>query len=308
MDDIHPFNIAISDHDLTDLYRRLELTRLPDELNLPVDEAWDWGVPLGVLKPVIEYWRTKYDWRAVEAKINETLPQFSTHVDSRDHGSLQVHLVHKRSNHQNAIPLLFVHGWPGNFLEVSKMIDELTNPTDPKHPSFHVVAPSLPGFVFSQRASTPGMDTIATAFLFDKLMSKLGYKHYIAQGGDWGARVCRALAMYHQDTCLGTHSNLISYGFPSTWRNPVISLKIALGKQGLPGGYSSSEIEGLKRGSDFVTTGNAYMKLQGTRPQTLAVTLSDSPVGLLAWIGEKLYAWTDNYHWTPEEWITWVML
>ncbi|KAG9100073.1 hypothetical protein FS749_016342 [Ceratobasidium sp. UAMH 11750] len=114
--------------------------------------------------------------------------------------------------------------------------------------------------------------------------------------------------MYHQDTCLGTHSNLISYGAPSFWRNPIITLRTTLGQNGLPGGYSADELQGLQRRKDFVTVGNAYMKLQGTKPQTLAVALSDSPVGLLAWIGEKLYAWTDNYPWTPEELITWTML
>ncbi|KAG9099059.1 hypothetical protein FRC06_005699, partial [Ceratobasidium sp. 370] len=139
---IHPFNISVSDHDLTDLYKRLEHTRLPDELDLPIDQAWDWGMPLAVLKPVVEYWRTQYDWRAVEAKLNQTLPQFTTRIDSREHGPLTIHFVHKRSSDPKATPLLFVHGWPGNFLEVSKIIDELANPTDPKHPSFHVVAPS----------------------------------------------------------------------------------------------------------------------------------------------------------------------
>jgi hypothetical protein len=116
--EIHPFNIAVPDDDLTDLYRRLELTRLPDELDLPVDQAWDWGIPLAVLKPVVEYWRTQYDWRAVEEKINRTLPQFTTNVHSREHGPLDIHFVHKRSDNPAATPLLFVHGWPGNFLEV----------------------------------------------------------------------------------------------------------------------------------------------------------------------------------------------
>ncbi|KAG8742541.1 hypothetical protein FRC10_001308 [Ceratobasidium sp. 414] len=306
--DIHPFKIAVSDNDLTDLYKRLEHTRLPDELDLPIDQAWDWGMPLAVLKPVVEYWRTQYDWRAVEEKLNQTLPQFTTRIDSREHGSLTVHFVHERSSDPKATPLLFVHGWPGNFLEVSKIINELTNPTNPKHPSFHVVAPSLPGFVFSQRANTPGMDAISSGYIFDKLMLKLGYKYYLAQGGDWGARVCRALAMYHQDTCLGTHSNLISYGAPSFWRNPIITFRTVLGQKGLPGGYPADELQGLQRRKDFVTVGNAYMRLQGTKPQTLAVALSDSPVGLLAWMGEKLYAWTDNYPWTPEELITWTML
>ncbi|KAF8610282.1 alpha/beta-hydrolase [Ceratobasidium sp. AG-I] len=306
--EIRPFNISVSDQTLNELYAKLELTRLPDELDLPPGQEWDWGIPLAVLKPVIEYWRTKYDWRSVEANINQTLPQFITHINSLNHGSQEVHFVHKRSTNPAATPLIFLHGWPGNFLEVSKIIDELTDPTDPKHPSFHVVVPSLPGFVFSQRASTPGMDAKTTAFLLDKLMIKLGYKHYLAQGGDWGSMVCRNFAIYHQDTCLGTHQNLFIGGPPSLFRNPLILAKTVLGFAGLPGGYSQDDVDGLKEAQQFATTGAGYSTLQGTRPQTLAVALSDSPVGLLAWIGEKLYAWSDNYPWTPEELITWTML
>lgn len=306
--EIRPFTIAVSDQELEDLSTKLALTRLPDELDLPVDQAWDWGIPLAVIKPVLEYWRTKYNWREVEAKINRTLPQFITHVDSQNHGPLEIHFVHKRSDNPAATPLLFIHGWPGNFLEVSKMIDELANPSDPKHPAFHVVAPSIPGYVFSQRPSAPGVDVKGTAFLFDKLMAKLGYNHYLAQGGDLGSRICRCLALFHQDRCLGTHTNLITYGLPSFWRNPVISLKLMLGRAGLPGGYSEDDLQGLKRAEDFVKKGSAYRTLHGTRPQTLAFALTDSPVGLLAWIGEKMYVWTDNYPWTPEELVTWTML
>ncbi|ELU36190.1 epoxide hydrolase [Rhizoctonia solani AG-1 IA] len=268
LSDIRPFTISVPDDDLTELYKKLELTRLPDELDLPSGQEWEWGIPLAVLKPTIDYWREKYDWRAVEKNINRTLPQFTTTVQSRNHGSQSVHFVFKKSDNPTAIPLLFVHGWPGNFLEVSKMVDELANPSDPKHPAFHVVAPSLPGFVFSERASTPGMDVIGTAFVFDGLMTKLGFKHYLAQGGDWGSRVCRALALYHKETCLGTHANLISYGAPTFWRNPIIGLKLVLGANSIPGGYSADEMEGVRRVQEFGTIGNAYMKIQGTRPQT----------------------------------------
>ncbi|KAG8762443.1 hypothetical protein FRC11_009397 [Ceratobasidium sp. 423] len=263
LNDIHPFTISVPDSDLTELYKKLELTRLPDELDLPAGQEWEWGMPLAVLKPVIDYWRTRYDWRAVEERINRTLPQFTTSIESHAHGSQNIHFVFKKSDNPSAIPLLFVHGWPGNFLEVSKIIDGLTNPSDPKHPAFHVVAPSLPGFVFSDRASTPGMDVIGTAFIFDRLMTKLGFKHYLAQGGDWGGRVCRALAVYHKETCLGTHSNLISYGPPTFWRNPVIGLKLILGGKGIAGGYSADEMAGVRRMQEFLTIGNAYMRQQG---------------------------------------------
>ncbi|KAG9101623.1 hypothetical protein FS749_005161 [Ceratobasidium sp. UAMH 11750] len=307
-DDIQPFNISVPEEQLHELSAKLEIARLPDELDLPAGQEWDWGIPLSVLKPVIEYWRTQYDWRAIENKINQTLPQFITHVDSLEHGPQEVHFVHKRSRNPEATPLIFVHGWPGNFLEVSKIIDELTDPKDSKQPAFHVVAPSLPGYVFSQRASAPGMDAKATAFVFDRLMKKLGYKRYLAQGGDWGALVCRAFALYHQDTCLGTHLNMLVAGLPSFLKNPWASAKTMLGFAGLPGGISADEVNALKKAETFMKNGLGYYQVQSTRPQTLAFSLTDSPVGLLAWIGEKLYSWTDNYPWTPEELITWTML
>ncbi|KAG9114253.1 hypothetical protein FRC07_007668 [Ceratobasidium sp. 392] len=307
-DEIRPFSISISEEKLNELSAKLETARLPEELELPPGQEWDWGIPLSVLKPVLEYWRTQYDWRVVEDKINQTLPQFITHVDSFEHGPQEVHFVHKRSSNPDATPLVFAHGWPGNFLEVSRMIDELADPKDPNQPSFHVVAPSLPGYVFSQRANTPGMDAKATAFIFDKLMAKLGYNRYIAQGGDWGALVCRALALYHQDTCFGTHVNMTATGPPSFFKNPWLSVKTILGFVGLPGGISEDEVNALKDVQKFEKSGTGYFHIQGTRPQTLAVSLTDSPVGLLAWISEKLYSWTDKYPWTPEELITWTML
>ncbi|CAE6406700.1 unnamed protein product [Rhizoctonia solani] len=306
--DIRPFKIAVPDSQLHEIRAKLDLTRLPDELDLPVGQEWEWGIPLAVLKPTIEYWRTKYDWRKVEERINQTLPQFTTYVESANHGQQEVHFVHKKSNNPSATPLIFVHGWPGNFLEVSKMIDELANPKDPKHPAFHVVAPSLPGFVFSQRANTPGMNTKATAYLFDKLMKKLGYKYYMAQGGDWGSLVCRAFAVYHQETCLAIHQNANFESTPTLLRNPIMTLKTMLSFFGLPGGYSKEAMEGLKSLDDFRISGSGYSRIQGTRPQTLAVAMTDSPAGLLAWIGEKLYMWTDSYPWTAEELITWTML
>ncbi|KAL5640336.1 hypothetical protein ACGC1H_007564 [Rhizoctonia solani] len=306
--EVKPFNISVPDEQLNQLHTKLELTRLPDELDLPPGQEWEWGIPLAVLKPVIDYWQNKYDWRAVEARINETLPQFTTYVDSESHGQQEVHFVHKRSENPNAVPLLFVHGWPGNFLEVSKMIEELVRPKDPKHPSFHVIAPSLPGYVFSQRANTSGMNYIRTAYLFDQLMRKLGYKHYVAQGGDWGSFVVRALAVHHQGTCLATHVNINTVSFPTLLKNPIMTLKTTLGLLGLPGGYPKDEMDGLAGIKELTATGTGYSQIQGTRPQTLAVGLTDSPVGLLAWIGEKLFVWTDNYPWTPEELITWTML
>ncbi|GAB1524175.1 hypothetical protein RhiTH_007328 [Rhizoctonia solani] len=222
-EDVHPFTISVPDSDLAELQKKLELTRLPDEVDLPAGQEWDWGIPLAVLKPIVHYWREGYNWRAVEEKINRTLPQFTTTIESRNHGLRSVHFVFRKSNNSSAIPLLFIHGWPGSFLEVSKMIDELTNPSDPKHPAFHVVAPSLPNFTLSDRTSTTGMDLRETAFLFDKLMAKLRFKHYLAQGGDWywikgpagGLRYYKENHAIHRADRAGPHAE-IEFGWSST--------------------------------------------------------------------------------------------
>ncbi|CAE6475990.1 unnamed protein product [Rhizoctonia solani] len=278
-DEIKPFSISVPNEQLEELRKKLELTRLPDELDLPPGQEWEWGIPLAILKPVVDYWRTQYDWRVVEERINRTLPQFTAYVESAKHGQQEVHFVHKRSNSPNALPLIFLHGWPGNFLEVSKIIEELINPKDSKRPSFHVVAPSLPGYVFSQRAGTPGMNVVGTAYILDKLMAKLGYKYYVAQGGDWGALVCQAFAAYHQDTCLAIHTNL-AVSFPTLLRNPIIVIKTILGL------YPRDELEGIKKTQQMEPAELGYQKIQGTRPQTLAVGLTGELIALLAcWHG-----------------------
>jgi len=191
---------------------------------------------------------------------------------------------------------------------VAKIIDPLTNPTDPKDPAFHVVAPSLPGFVFSEPSKSPGLGPKGTALMFDKLMKKLGYTHYVAQGGDWGGVIVKALASFHEGSCRATHTNMLLIPTPTLWRNPIRILKVVLGTAGIPGGYTKREIEYLKQTKDFLGPGSGYSKIQGTKPQTLAYGLTDSPTALLAWIYEKLHMWSDAYPWTPDEILTWVML
>ncbi|KIJ29048.1 hypothetical protein M422DRAFT_269573 [Sphaerobolus stellatus SS14] len=236
MAEIRPFKISVSDEVLSDLKVRLNLARFPVNIDLPPSDEWAYGTPEHRVKDLVKHWKTSFDWRKIEADINAKLPQFTTPIDAGEpHGDLDIHFVHKRSNNPHVVPLLFVHGWPGNFLEVSKILEPLINPSDAKSPSFHVVAPSLPGYVFSEASKYPGIGLNATSDIFDRLMKKLGYNHYIAQGGDWGSMVVKALA-------------------------------------------------------------------------TLAYGLTDSPTGLLAWIYEKLYDWSDNYPWTSDEIITWVML
>ncbi|KIJ34260.1 hypothetical protein M422DRAFT_782904 [Sphaerobolus stellatus SS14] len=309
--DISPFTISVSQDVLTDLKMRLGMARIPVNVDLPSEDEWEYGTPTGRVKELVDYWKTTFNWRKMESTINVTLPQFTTLIDAGPpHRELKIHFVHKRSSNPTAIPLLFVHGWPGNFLEVSKIIDPLVNPTDPKDHSFHIVAPSLPGYVFSQGSRHPGLGLRTTADMFDKLMKKLGYPRYIAQGGDWGAMIIKAMALRHSDSCCGTHTNIVMAA-PSFRRDPVKLIRAALSLLGLPGGYSREEADGLKDATRKQTPFDdsmGYMRIQSTKPQTLAYGLTDSPVGLLAWIYEKLHGWSDDYQWTPDEVLTWVML
>ncbi|KZT34598.1 alpha/beta-hydrolase [Sistotremastrum suecicum HHB10207 ss-3] len=311
---IEKFNIHVPDDVLDDLKTRLALTRFPNELQLSPGEEWSYGTPEQVTRNLVEYWRTSFDWRHIEDEINAHLPQYTAVVNtgSEEHGSLRLHFVHKRSTRPNAVPLIFSHGWPGSFLEVSKIIEGLTEPTDPKHPAFHVVAPSLPGYCFSEPSRKPGLSLKATAYMFNELMKLLGYTAYMAQGGDWGAMVIRALAIWHPENCKAIHSNMFITTMPTPIRHPFKLVKLigaVLGSfVGLEIGYSKDELEGLKFSKYFMEEESGYMHVQSTKPQTLAYGLTDSPVGLLTWLHEKLRRWTDDYPWTDDEILTWVML
>ncbi|KAG9014013.1 hypothetical protein FRB94_000210 [Tulasnella sp. JGI-2019a] len=323
--EIEPFNIRVSDDFLADLQTRLGYARYPHELNLPKGEEWSYGTPVSEVKDLVEYWKSGFDWRTWEAELNAKLPQFTTLVDTGDsvHGSMKIHFAHRKSSRPNAIPLLFVHGWPGHFAEVMKMADELVEPADPKHPAFHLVAPSIPGYGFSEPPSAPGIGVKRTAAVFDHLMRRLGYGRYLAQGGDWGASVVRSLAIWHQDSCKGVLSNMLVVDkslvlwHPMTMlymdktlilRHPIIMLKLALGYLGAPGGYSSVEMDSLRKTARHQEVGLAYEIIQKQRPQTLGIALTDSPVGLLAWILEKLHSWVADYPWTKDEILLFVML
>jgi epoxide hydrolase len=277
---MRPYRIEIPQADLDDLQRRLAATRWPSELP---GIGWDRGVPLEYLKELAEYWRTSYDWRAAEAQLNE-FPQFTTEIDGTN-----VHFLHVRSPEPDAMPLIITHGWPGSVAEFLNVIGPLTDPRahgDDPADAFHVIVPSIPGFGFSGPTPEPGWDMVRIARAWAELMHRLGYDAYIPQGGDLGAFISLALAGVDAEHVRGAHVNFLvtpPSGDPS---------ELA--------GLGESDLSRIGQLAKFVNYGTGYMKLQSTRPQTLAYGLTDSPVGQLAWIVEKFFEWTDSVK-APED-------
>jgi pimeloyl-ACP methyl ester carboxylesterase len=269
--DIHPFRIDVPEADLGDLRGRLSRTRWPDELP---GVGWSYGVPLQRLKELTEYWRTKYDWRAYEATLND-LPQFTTAIDGQN-----VHFLHVRSPEPDALPLILTHGWPGSVAEFLDVIRPLSDPRghggDPAD-AFHVVAPSIPGYGFSGPTTATGWDVPRIARAWAELMRRLGYQRYGAQGGDWGARISPELARVDPVHVAGLHVNAF-VAFPS-------------GDPAETQGLTEPEQGRLQRLSHWNSERSGYAQIQATRPQTLAYALVDSPVGQLAWNTE----WFDDY-------------
>jgi pimeloyl-ACP methyl ester carboxylesterase len=267
------FRIDIAEAQLTDLRRRLDLTRWPAE---PAGIGWERGVPAAYLKDLAEYWRTGFDWRAAERELNRH-PQFITEIDGAD-----VHFVHVRSPEPAAVPLLLTHGWPGGVAEFLDLVGPLTDPRahggDPAD-AFHLVLPTVPGFGFSGPLKETGWGTRRVALAWAELMRRLGYDRYVAQGGDAGSVISLALSRVAPEHVLGVHVNMLMT-FPS-------------GDPAELAGLGEADLARLGRMSRFDTELSAYMKLQSTRPQTLSYGLTDSPVGQLAWIAEKFREWTD---------------
>lgn len=268
--DIKPFRLAVSDNILSDLRARLDNTRWPEpEL---VDD-WSQGAPLAWIQDMCRYWAHAYDWRASEARLNR-FAQYTTELDGLD-----IHFVHVRSPHVDAMPVVITHGWPGSIVEFHKVIEPLTNPTafgGKATDAFHVVCPSLPGFGFSAKPSSTGWGVSKIAGAWAQLMSRLGYARYGAQGGDWGSAVTSALGAMDPEHCIGIHITLAM----GTRRNV----------QGEPTPEEARALKGMKYYADW---DSGYSKQQATRPQTLAYGLTDSPAGQAAWILEKFWAWTD---------------
>jgi microsomal epoxide hydrolase len=270
---VEPFRVEVAEDVLADLRERILDTRWPDQL---ADAGWDYGTDLGWLRRTAAYWADGYDWRQAEAALN-TWPHLVTTIDGQ-----RIHAIHARSPHPDALPLLITHGWPGSVAELLEVIGPLVDPTvdggDPAD-AFHVVAPSLPGYGWSGPTTERGWDVKRSAGAFAQLMARLGYDRYGAQGGDWGSFVTRHLALLDPEHVVGIHLNMIMAG-PGEGDDPT---DVTPHEAGL-----------LARGQEYFAEGSGYMAIQSTRPQSLAYGLNDSPVGLLAWIGEKFHAWTDN--------------
>ncbi|KAL1702388.1 Alpha/Beta hydrolase protein [Schizophyllum commune] len=293
-----PYIVNVSDEQISLLKAKLELAVLPDGLD---DAGWDYGTPLGDVSRLVDYWKNGFDWKKQERAINDALPQFTRDIEVEGHGKLSIHYVHKQSEVKGAVPLLFVHGWPGSFLEATKILPLLTQ-SDPSAPSFHVVAYSLPGFGFSEGAKKKGFGVAQMAEVGHKLMLALGYDQY---GGDWGFWVTQRIALdYGGKHCMAWHHNMPWYVVPTYilfYSSPNSSLVTSLP-------VHTDERPGLERTLEIDRTGRAYGSIQETKPQTIGYALADSPVGLLAWIYEKLVAWTDGYLWSDDEVLTWVSI
>lgn len=259
MADIRPFRIAVPDSDLADLADRLRRTRWPERECV---QDWSQGIPLDYVRDLADHWANKYDWRAREERLNGFV-QFVTEIDGLD-----IHFIHQRSANPDALPLIITHGWPGSIAEFTKVIEPLTR-------DFHVVCPSLPGYGFSGKPAAAGWNVQRIAAAWDALMGRLGYRRYGAQGGDWGAMVTTQMGRNGLG-CIAIHLNMPLGTPPAPVQHPT-----------------PDEAAAMTALAHYQKWDSGYSKQQSTRPQTLAYGLADSPVGQLAWIVEKFWAWTD---------------
>jgi pimeloyl-ACP methyl ester carboxylesterase len=271
---VRDFRIETPQADLDDLRERLLRTRWPDPSTV---EGWTQGVPLDYVQDLCAYWANGYDWRRVEAQLN-AYPQFVTGLDGGGDDSVDVHFLHVRSPHEDALPLILTHGWPGSVVEFLDVIDELTKPSDGAD-AFHLVIPSLPGYGYSGKPTTAGwgVERIATAWA--QLMDRLGYERYGAAGGDWGSMITAALGTGMPEAVVGIHLTM-----------PLAEAPPEDERQAL----TKSEKEARQDAEKFRRFGAGYSAEQSTRPQTLGYGLTDSPAGQCAWIIEKFWDWTDS--------------
>jgi epoxide hydrolase len=268
--DVRPFTIDVPDELLNDLRDRLRRTRWPEA---EVVDDWSQGTPLAYTQDLCDHWANTYDWRTREAALNR-FDQFVTEIDGLD-----IHFIHQRSPHPDAMPLVLSHGWPGSIVEFHKVIEPLTDPTKfggDVADAFHVVAPSLPGYGFSDKPAEVGWGVERIGKTFATLMGRLGYDRYVAQGGDWGSAITHMIAGHDAEHCAAIHLTLAMGARPGDLSDPTLQ-----------------ELHSLERLKYYRDWDSGYSKQQSTRPQTLGYGLVDSPAGQAAWIIEKFWAWTD---------------
>ena len=278
---IRPFQVHLPEKDVAELRRRVQATRWPDRETVP-DESQ--GLQLARLQALAAYWGSGYDWRRLEAKLN-ALPQFITPIDGLD-----IHFIHVRSRHRNALPVILTHGWPGSVLEFLKTIGPLTDPTafgGRAEDAFDVVIPSIPGYGFSSRPTQTGWGPDRVGRAWDVLMKRLGYDHYVSQGGDHGSVISDAMARQAPAGLLGIHLTMPAT-VPSELVGPINSGAPA------PANLSPSERAAFESLSHFFGRNAAYGAMMVTRPQTIGYALTDSPIGLAAWTYDKIVQWTDS--------------
>ncbi|BCF92590.1 MULTISPECIES: epoxide hydrolase family protein [Paraburkholderia] len=278
-ENIRPFKAHIPDSDLADLRQRLARTRWPGKETV-ADESQ--GVRLARMQQLVQYWGSEYDWRKGEAKLN-ALPMFVTEIDGLD-----IQFIHVRSRHKNAMPMIMTHGWPGSIFELIKAIGPLTDPTAygaSADDAFHVVVPSLPGFGFSGKPTTPGWGSDHIARAWGTLMERLGYTRFVSQGGDCGSVVSHRMAMQHVKGLIGIHVNM-----PATVPADI-ARSLALGDPA-PAGLSPKEKNAYEKLAVFYRDNCGYSAMMVTRPQTVGYALADSPSGQAAWMYDKISQWT----------------
>jgi pimeloyl-ACP methyl ester carboxylesterase len=277
--EIRPFHVHFPEAQLSDLRQRIAATRWPDKETV-ADQSQ--GVKLEKLQTLVRYWGTTYNWRKTEAKLN-ALPMFVTNIDGLD-----IQFIHVRSRHPNALPLLITHGWPGSVLEIVKSIGPLTDPTaygGRAEDAFDMVIPSMPGYGFSAKPQGTGWDPDRIAKAWAELMQRLGYQRYVSQGGDWGSVIADAMARQAPQGLLGIHVNM-----PATV--PADAAKAISSGEPAPAGLSPEENAAFESLSTFFSKNAGYGAMMVTRPQTVGYGLSDSPVGLAAWMYDKFAQWT----------------
>jgi pimeloyl-ACP methyl ester carboxylesterase len=271
MTEVIPFKIEIPESALIDLSTRLASTRLPEA---ETTSDWSQGIPLAYVKEILSYWQQDYDWRRAETRLNQ-FDQFKTDLDG-----LGIHFIHARSKAPDALPLIMTHGWPGSVIEFLKVIEPLTDPAAhgrDRSDAFHVVCPTLPGFGFSDKPAATGWSTEKIGAEWGRLMARLGYDRYVAQGGDWGSIVTVAVAKQDPSHCAAIHLNMpIAPPDPETMDS-----------------LTEREQRALAALQHYQDWDSGYSKQQSTRPQTLGYGLVDSPIGQAAWILEKFWAWMD---------------